>query len=218
MPLPTFFNLPEEKRQGILNCAIDEFAQHDYQSASITKIAARAGIAKGSFYQYFADKSDLYHYLLEYAAQKKAELLASSAPRASELGLYDSLRWLFHEMAKYQLVYPKLAQIGLRAAYGRSPLPEELVSQAARSTREYFYRLIEAGKPRGEVRPEIDSELAAFIFTAALTELPRFLSPQAGAEAPPTPVAEAEIAARYDQIINILRSGIATQPPIQTKE
>ncbi len=53
MPQATFFNLPEEKRQKILECALDEFAAHDYDSASVSKIVAKAGIAKGSLYQYF---------------------------------------------------------------------------------------------------------------------------------------------------------------------
>jgi hypothetical protein len=54
----TFSNLPEEKRQRILRIAIDEFADNDYDSASVSRIVARAGIAKGSFYQCFVDKDD----------------------------------------------------------------------------------------------------------------------------------------------------------------
>jgi AcrR family transcriptional regulator len=121
MPLATFFNLPEEKRQKILDCAIEEFAQHDYHSASISKIVSRAGIAKGSLYQYFVDKSDLYHYLLELAALKKGEMLAKTRPPDPEMNLFDTLQWLFQEMAKYQIIYPDLAKIGYRAVYGKSP-------------------------------------------------------------------------------------------------
>ena len=59
MPKITFFNLPDEKRQLILDIAIDEFAENDFANVSISRIVARAGIAKGSFYQYFEDKDDL---------------------------------------------------------------------------------------------------------------------------------------------------------------
>ncbi|HQN45353.1 MAG TPA: helix-turn-helix domain-containing protein, partial [Anaerolineaceae bacterium] len=61
MPRPTFFNLPDEKRQKILEAAIDEFAERDYESASVSQIVIQAGIPKGSLYQYFVDKSDLHH-------------------------------------------------------------------------------------------------------------------------------------------------------------
>ena len=42
MPHQTFFNLPEEKRQTLIDCALDEFAARDYDSASISQIVARA--------------------------------------------------------------------------------------------------------------------------------------------------------------------------------
>lgn len=71
MPKPTFFNLPDEKRQAILEIAIEEFAENDYQSASISRMVARLGIAKGSFYEYFEDKDDLYFHVLEKALRDR---------------------------------------------------------------------------------------------------------------------------------------------------
>jgi TetR/AcrR family transcriptional regulator len=53
MPKQTFFNLPDEKRDLITDVVIDEFADNDYDKVSISRIVQRAGIAKGSFYQYF---------------------------------------------------------------------------------------------------------------------------------------------------------------------
>ncbi len=210
MPYPTFFNLPEAKRQRILDCAIDEFAENDYDSASISKIVARAGIAKGSLYQYFADKSDLYHYLLKLASQKKAELLSSTKLSESGKNVFDTLRHLFQVMASFELRYPQLAKIGYRAIYSKSPLPEEIIASGRRSTQQYFIDLIEKGKKRGEIRPEIDANIAAFIFTTTLTELGNSLIarseffPSEGNCAGPTP----ELEKIYNQIISILQSGI----------
>ena len=59
MPKETFLNLPEEKRNRILDAAIQEFAANPYDVASISNIVRKVGIAKGSFYQYFEDKKDL---------------------------------------------------------------------------------------------------------------------------------------------------------------
>lgn len=64
MPTTTFFNLPEEKREKIL-CAIrEEFSRVQFDKVSINKIVKAAGISRGSFYQYFADKYDMLSYLL----------------------------------------------------------------------------------------------------------------------------------------------------------
>jgi AcrR family transcriptional regulator len=215
MPLSTFFNLPEEKRQKILECALDEFAQSDYDSASISQIAAKAGVAKGSLYQYFADKGDLHRYLIELASQKKAEMLAATRSTQTDMPLFETLRWLFREMANFEILYPRLAKIGYRAIYGKSPLPEDIVNQARQSTTQYFFELIEQGKQRGEIRPEVDSNAAAFIFSATLTQLGNFLTTRAGidpiqiAEGGSYPLGAPEVMKTYEQIIAILQYGLA---------
>ena len=53
MPKQTFLNLPEEKRNTIINIAIEEFAEYGLENASTNRIVAKSGISKGSFYQYF---------------------------------------------------------------------------------------------------------------------------------------------------------------------
>ena len=60
----TFLRLPEEKRERILNAAWDEFTTVSFANASINRIIRAAGIPRGSFYQYFEDKGDLFHYLM----------------------------------------------------------------------------------------------------------------------------------------------------------
>jgi len=53
MPTNTFFHLPEEKQQRLLDAAQIEFSRHSLQEASIANIVKLAGIPRGSFYQYF---------------------------------------------------------------------------------------------------------------------------------------------------------------------
>ncbi|MGY6561959.1 MAG: TetR/AcrR family transcriptional regulator [Luteibaculaceae bacterium] len=65
MPSKTFLSLPEAKQQLFINTAISIFSKNCYSTASITELVKRTGIAKGSFYQYFQHKLDLYQYLVE---------------------------------------------------------------------------------------------------------------------------------------------------------
>lgn len=60
MPTETFHNLPQEKKQIILDAAKKEFSTVAFHDASINKIIKEAGISRGSFYMYFKDKEDLY--------------------------------------------------------------------------------------------------------------------------------------------------------------
>ena len=65
MPTSTFFRLPEEKRSRLLEACWAEFTRVPYTELSINRIISAAHIPRGSFYQYFADRDELIHYLLE---------------------------------------------------------------------------------------------------------------------------------------------------------
>ncbi len=61
----TFLRLPEEKKKRILDAAWAAFADAPFAEVSINGIIRQAGIPRGSFYQYFADKNDLFGYLMD---------------------------------------------------------------------------------------------------------------------------------------------------------
>lgn len=65
MPTDTFNKLPEEKKTKVILAAKKEFARASLKDASIKNIVEDAGIARGSFYQYFDSKEDLLQYLLK---------------------------------------------------------------------------------------------------------------------------------------------------------
>lgn len=58
-------NLAPEKQEKLLSAAVREFTERPYNEASINRIVREAGIPRGSFYMYFRDKEDLFHYLME---------------------------------------------------------------------------------------------------------------------------------------------------------
>ncbi len=70
MPKQTFFNLPDGKKQRIIEATYDEFIEKPYEKVNIRNITGRAEINIASFYQYFIDKDDLYLYLLTEIATK----------------------------------------------------------------------------------------------------------------------------------------------------
>ncbi|HLR88403.1 MAG TPA: TetR/AcrR family transcriptional regulator [Atopostipes sp.] len=77
MPKQTFYNLPEEKRERLIDAAIDEFTIHSLREASITNIIKQAEIPRGSFYQYFEDLDDLFFYLIKRFVINLSELTLS---------------------------------------------------------------------------------------------------------------------------------------------
>ena len=60
----TFLRLPEEKKSRFLDAAWEEFTSVSFADASINKIVQKARVPRGSFYQYFSGKEDLFFHLL----------------------------------------------------------------------------------------------------------------------------------------------------------
>lgn len=61
--------MPAEKRQAIINAAMQEFTANGYAKASTNAIVHTAGIAKGLLFHYFHSKQQLYLALYDYAIQ-----------------------------------------------------------------------------------------------------------------------------------------------------
>lgn len=74
MPKLTFFNLPDHKRKTLIEAAEKEFTRVPLFEASIANIIKMANIPRGSFYQYFEDKEDLYFYLLDNKLKESKEV------------------------------------------------------------------------------------------------------------------------------------------------
>ena len=64
-----FNSLKTEKQERIINAAIKEFVQSGFDKASTNEIVKEARISKGSLFNYFNSKKDLYLYLIEYSIQ-----------------------------------------------------------------------------------------------------------------------------------------------------
>ena len=56
---------PEERKEQILQCAKKLFARHGYYQTQISDIIKEAKIARGTIYQYFNNKEDIFVTLLE---------------------------------------------------------------------------------------------------------------------------------------------------------
>ena len=81
MPKQTFYKLPQEKQERLLAAAKREFTQVRYSDASINQIVREAGIPRGSFYQYFEDKKDIF---LCFLTEYKKEMIGGFAQSVRE--------------------------------------------------------------------------------------------------------------------------------------
>ena len=99
MPKQTFFNLPNEKKENLINAAIKEFSRAPLFEASITNIIKDAGIPRGSFYQYFEDKEDVFFFILnEYSKRNNEKFISIITEKNGDL--FDSFIVFFQYLVE----------------------------------------------------------------------------------------------------------------------
>lgn len=171
VPTQTFFNLPDTKRQAIIDIAIDEFAEHGFKNASISRMVASAGIAKGSFYQYFTDKEDLLLYLIRLAGEEKFRFIQGLQPPNPQMGLFPYIYWLMDVGIRFTFAHPKLAQVVSQALRDTNAIQSDTVKNIRGQSTAYYRQLVQMGVAAGEVDPAYDPDLVAFMLSVMTTEL-----------------------------------------------
>lgn len=122
MPTSTFFALPDERRERLVQEAIREFSERPFAQASLSQIALRSRIAKGSFYQYFSDKLDLYRWLVTVEAPRHKREFIAAAPPA--LDFWTGFETLIERGMAFLVEHPRLARLLAAAA---DPAADEAV-------------------------------------------------------------------------------------------
>ena len=71
-------NIPEDKREAIINASINEFSKHEYKHAILENIANNANISKSLLLYHFKSKKNLYAYIYDYVCQYLESIVADS--------------------------------------------------------------------------------------------------------------------------------------------
>jgi AcrR family transcriptional regulator len=212
MPKQTFLNLPARKRKRLTSIAIEEFAANDYESASVSRIVARAGIAKGSVYQYFEDKRDLYLYLVAECSRTLLDAVADAGSPPSGGDVFDLIRWQMRATTTAAAANPLHARLLERAYSAQSPLGQEIREQGRATSEDHFTPLVLAAAERGEINPDLEPGVVTFVIRAVMNEAGRYLAASLGLD-PDLPDPEALVSDEaeriFDQITEALRSGLS---------
>jgi len=169
-PKKTFLALPLEKQKRIIETAASEFAERGFKGASLNSIVERVGIAKGSLYQYFHDKQHLFLYVFDYGIR-----LAKGALKeieSKEISIFEQIRYSIFAGFRFIKKYPLIYQIYLKILFeDKVPFREKLIGTLRFYSHKYLLPLLKRAKERGEIRPDVDLEMAAFMLDAMMEKM-----------------------------------------------
>ena len=194
MPNKTFFNLSDEKRCRIVDAALQEFAAHSFNEASINRIIKNADIPKGSFYQYFKNKEDLYLYFLDEVSKEFTDPLLHEKEMYPDANFFEVIQHTNREVLKLKNIKPEYIEARMRMELDNN----EFIRNIRKKSTEKYIKIIERDKERGIIKPDADAEIIVdMIASFSLNERYRNKS---GAE---------EYLRKLDVVINIIKEGVA---------
>ncbi len=177
MPKETFVNLKEEKQQRILNAALHEIAENGYDRASVTRIVKEAGIATGSFYQYFEDMDDLFIYIALEAGRMKARYMQQALNESKARNLESVIRAMYLGGMRFGLEheeYYKSAESLLRMK--DSELYSKMLAHAEKSDLAvWLFQIVNEAIANGELNKNITPELFFRLLTSINATIIEFL-------------------------------------------
>lgn len=210
MPKPLFSQLAPSKQEKIYQALLQEFATHPYAEASTNRIAKQAGIAKGSLFNYFEDKEDLYLYtLITTHMDLVAPLREQAAPFFKEKDLLlcfqgwaaAQLRVLQEAPLSYDLfMYFKQAPLHLRQRY-----THENASTFARLQQECFVQI-----DRFPLRQDLSASIRLLMwgYQGIQSEMALFSAPVSRLSAQERDAFEASFLEQLKQLCESMRHGL----------
>jgi TetR/AcrR family transcriptional regulator, fatty acid metabolism regulator protein len=156
-----------DRRAELLEAAVRVFARKGFHQSRVGDIAEEAGVAHGLLYHYFRSKDEV----LETIFRETWTQLVADTQRIELAGvpLREQLRRFARIYLGSWLVTPELVRVLVREV-ARSPEVGDRVDEI-RGLFQALQRIIEAGRDRGEVRIDVDAQVAAWAVYGALEEI-----------------------------------------------
>ena len=196
----------DQRRQALLQAALDEFYERGFSAARMDDIAARAGLSKGAIYLYFSSKQDLFISLVESFAVPKVELLETSVKSAGGgLSAISSLMRLAPTILR-QSPIPKIVKILTSDAQA---FPEMVTAYRRRVVERGLAAIVgvlEAARDAGEI--DIDDPK----HTARLVVAPIIMSALWRVLFEHDPEARVDLEALLSEHERLLRRALAPRP------
>jgi TetR/AcrR family transcriptional regulator len=165
--LSTFRHLPPDKQERVMDAALAEFADQGYQQASLNRMVAQAGIAKGSLYQYFPNKEGIFSHIFQYALKVVGRTLITVKDETLEENFFVRLEKSLLAGVRFLREHPRIFSLYLKIQLDKHvPFREEFLAAVRRHATEYFASLVRRAQSRGELRPGVPRDATLFLLDA----------------------------------------------------
>ena len=158
----------EDKKSIIYNCAKELFSKKGFKDTNISEITQKAGIAVGTFYNYYPSKEKLFmDIFIDENAKLKRHCIRSLDLSKSPLEIVKQMLALNAEGLNTN---PILNEWNNKAVFSRIEqlYREENGIQAVDFIFDSFHDLVKEWQAQGKMRRDIDSKMIMMMFAAII--------------------------------------------------
>ncbi len=167
MPKSTFLNLNTRKKKKILKTLIKYFGNYSYEKVDIENVAKECKVSKGSMYQYFVSKKDMYFYAIKESLKKMFEV--SQKIDFEKSNIFDYLEKSFESNWKLLLEFPDEYLLLERALFSSDiPFKEEINKLFLNKFRESLKYIVIQSQKSGFIRDDISLDLILVFMEGAI--------------------------------------------------
>jgi AcrR family transcriptional regulator len=167
---PTLVGTRQNRREDVLDAAIEVFHDKGYAAASIQDVAERVGVLKGSLYHYIDSKEDLLSHVFESSDEQSLAIMA--AVTEMQAPALEKLRRFVYEWALWHLSNLERASVYFREWRHLDGGRRDSVRRKRREYEGFLIDLLEATKAEGQAAEGLDPRYVCFFTLSALNGLP----------------------------------------------
>jgi AcrR family transcriptional regulator len=161
-----------ERRRSILAAARRVFGQRGYAATRMADVASAAGVGKGTLYEYFRSKEDLFSMLVLSVIRESLETLgAASIAEDPERALREIIRRVVEIALVENLDLYRLFFDFWGGSEAHRMDTREALRAVAADFRQLVAGILRRGQRSGVFRAEIDPEAFGYAFVAAIDGL-----------------------------------------------
>jgi len=155
----TFRKLTPQKKEQIYNAALNLFSQEIFDRLSLDELATAAAISKGSLFQYFINKSNIFKFVSAVYIDEYNLFFADYFRNERAVRVTDRIKQYFLALIDYWSKNRVEFEYYLKLLYETdSNLSLEFVDQLRRTELSLIEDIISRGMQTGEIRRDIDSD------------------------------------------------------------
>jgi hypothetical protein len=138
-------------------------------------------------------------------------VIQQTPPPDPNADFFETLRWQMSVTVRTSLKYPVHSKLARRAYTSPLPFRDTILDNAKKVREEHFRAMVARAQASGHLDPDLDPAVVSFMVQGLMSDLGPFLQSKFGKRKGDW-VALPEVGEVFEQVIEVLKSGLEAKP------